>query len=125
MHVVPKQEDLRNNEARNELTVEFLNRLRELNDKGFLRHGLAAMALAMQEELANPRNWGQIEHGNELELMMRGIAQALVSDASQNTYTIDNLSNGYIGLMCRYRERGRKSLEMAFQTFRKVMEVWK
>lgn len=116
------QKDIRNTKELNKLTEEFRVVLGILNEKGLLRHALAAMALAMQEEITHPDNWRRIANGDALELILRGLYSAFASDGEKDIHAMQKLSLGYSSLMCSYHEDRREEIAEAFGKFRKVLE---
>ena len=115
------QEDIVNTSELHSMTVEFRERLMELNAAGLLRHGLAAMALAMQEEMTRYDNWGKVAHGSDLELIMRGVYSILASDGSKSRHATEKISLGYSSLMCSYHETKRREIAVAFAKFRELL----
>lgn len=116
------QANLMGDLTRHRITKENATRLDDAAQKRLLRHTLAGMALAMQEAMSSPSNWGQLAHGSELEMIMRGMYKALVGNGSKDEYVIDTLSKGFCWLMCSYNDERRDEIQAAFKQFEAVLK---
>lgn len=117
------QKDITDDRTLNALVGEFRERLQHLERANHLRHGLAAMALAMQQELTRGDNRGQVAHAGDIEVIMRGVYSALAGDGSRNQHVIQKLSLGYCALMCKYYPGDGLEIIAAFQKFRNVLRA--
>lgn len=116
------QKDITNDRALHSLTEEFRERLNHLATHGYLRHGIAAMALAMQEELTRYSNWGKVAHGECFELILRGIYTGTAGTGEKDLHPIEKISLGYQSLMASYNEDRREEIVAAFKEFEKVLK---
>lgn len=113
--------DIQNDREFRELWEEFASRLRELDNKSLLRHGLAAMALAMQESMTGYDTRGKVMHADDLELIMRGMYSALCGDGRKSHHAVEKMTLGYFGLMFRYHPNPLDSLVAAADAFRAAL----
>lgn len=116
------QNDISFDPVLNRLVQELDERLYHLARDGRLRHGLAAMALAMHKAMTLRENHDKVAYAGDIEVLMRGVYSALAGDGTKNRHVIQKLSLGYCGLMCSYHKGDGLEIVTAFNAFRETLE---
>lgn len=115
--IVQNQRNIFNDREISELTAKFTDILEELHKQGKIRHGLAAMAQAMQQVMTYHDYKGVVAHTESLELIMRGVYTTITGTGAFDYHPVDKLTQGYLGLMLKFNKDRHAELYKSFQVF--------